>query len=289
MTRFFLLAAGLGVRARPLSDQLAKPAFPLAGRSFAARLLDPLPTCGIDRGFINLCHLPETVRESLPRPGPLVHWIGETEPTGSLVLRKALDEPWEHLLALNGDTWQEPSWLEMEQALVRSKAAAALRVRSDPRGDYSALATDRDGVLRRLPPQAGATMYTGAALLTRRAVEAIESRNFITDLASRRLPVLLFPYQGPWLDGGSPGLYLRANLDFIANAGLPESTLISPAARVERGARVTRSVVWPGALVPAGAILDECLVMGKARPEPGFHRRMLFVPGGSWPIPAAEG
>ena len=284
MTRFFLLAAGLGVRARPLSNQLAKPAFPLAGRSFVARLLARLPVAPAMPGFINVCHLPGTVRAAIPAPPPSLTWIEEEKPTGSRVLRQSLDAGWDRLLVLNGDTWLEAPLAEMDRALDDSGAAAALLVRPDPQGRYTSLAIDADGALRKAPPRTCGTMYTGTALLTRRAVAAIESANFIADLAARRLPVRLVPYAGPWLDGGTPALYLEANLGFIARAGLPDAALISAGAHVERTARVTRSVVWPGAVVPAEATLDECLVMGGAAVPGGRHRRVLFSPAGATPL-----
>lgn len=288
MTRFFLLAAGLGVRARPLSDQLAKPAFPLAGHPFIARLLAPLSVGEVMPGFVNVCHLPGTVRAAIPAPHPPLAWIEEKEPTGSLVLRHALDADWDRLFVLNGDTWLEPPLAELRRALDGSDAAAALLVRPDPQGRYTSLTVDDTGTLLMAPPQSRGTMYAGTALLTRPAVAAIESRNFIADLATRRLPVRLVPYTGPWLDGGTPTLYLEANLDFIARAGLPDSALISPGARVDRAARVTRSVVWPGADVPAQAVLDECLVMGGAAVPGGPQRRMLFSPTGASPLDHAS-
>jgi len=283
MTRFFLLAAGLGVRARPLSNQLAKPAFPLAGRPFIARLLAPLSIGTAMPGFVNVCHLPGTVRAAIPAPHPPLAWIEEKEPTGSLVLRQALDADWDRLPALHGATWLEPPLAELHRVLDGSDAAALL-VRPDPQGRYTSLTVDEAGALQMAPPRSGGTMYAGTALLTRPAVAAIESRNFIADLAARRLPVRLVPYAGPWLDGGTPALYLEANLDFIARAGLPDAALVSPGARVDRAARVTRSVVWPGAEVPAQAVLDECLVMGGAAVPRGPQRRMLFSPAGANPL-----
>ncbi len=59
----FLLAAGLGTRLRPLTDEVPKCLVPIAGRPLLAWWLDLLQRHGVTDVLINLHHLPELVEK----------------------------------------------------------------------------------------------------------------------------------------------------------------------------------------------------------------------------------
>ncbi len=61
-------------------------------------------------------------------------------------------------------------------------------------------------------------------------------------------------HQGPFIDCGTPGDYLRANLS--ASGGL---SVIGEGARVSTRAHIERSVVWPGARVGRGERLVDAI------------------------------
>jgi hypothetical protein len=73
---------------------------------------------------------------------------------------------------------------------------------------------------------------------------------------------------------GTPEDYLNAAL---ALAGAEDP--IAPGASVAPTARLTRTVVWPGATIGARVTLDDCIVLGVAVPE-GFtaSRAILAAP-----------
>jgi MurNAc alpha-1-phosphate uridylyltransferase len=54
----FVLAAGLGTRMRPLTDNLPKPLIEVHGRSMIDRALDKLVDIGVSRAIINVHYLP---------------------------------------------------------------------------------------------------------------------------------------------------------------------------------------------------------------------------------------
>lgn len=60
-----LLAAGLGTRMRPLTDDLPKPLLPVNGRSMLIRALDKLAEAGVTRAAINTHYLGHKVHEHL--------------------------------------------------------------------------------------------------------------------------------------------------------------------------------------------------------------------------------
>ena len=61
----FLLAAGKGLRMRPLSDHLPKPLLPVAGQTLIERHLYKLRDSGFKRVVINLHHLGDQLRSTL--------------------------------------------------------------------------------------------------------------------------------------------------------------------------------------------------------------------------------
>ncbi len=66
-----LLAAGLGIRMRPLTDETAKPMLRLAGRPLLDHALDRLVAAGVERVVVNLHWRAEIVRAHLRhRPAP---------------------------------------------------------------------------------------------------------------------------------------------------------------------------------------------------------------------------
>jgi MurNAc alpha-1-phosphate uridylyltransferase len=92
-TRAMVLAAGFGLRLRPITDKLPKPLVEVGGRTLIDRALDRLEDAGIERAVVNTHYLAESVERHLAgRKHPAVEVSREDEllETGGGVLR-ALD------------------------------------------------------------------------------------------------------------------------------------------------------------------------------------------------------
>ncbi|MDQ7799454.1 MAG: nucleotidyltransferase family protein [Candidatus Edwardsbacteria bacterium] len=63
----FLLAAGLGTRLRPLTNDLPKCLVPVAGKPLLSWWIELLEENGVDEVLINLHHLPEKVEDFLKK------------------------------------------------------------------------------------------------------------------------------------------------------------------------------------------------------------------------------
>jgi MurNAc alpha-1-phosphate uridylyltransferase len=64
-THAMVLAAGLGLRMRPITQTLPKPLVPVAGRTMLDRALDHLDAVGCGRKVVNLHWLGDTIRRHL--------------------------------------------------------------------------------------------------------------------------------------------------------------------------------------------------------------------------------
>ena len=80
-----LLAAGAGVRLRPLTDGTPKCLLEFGGRSLLDRWLDACAGAGVDEVLVNLHHLADAVRSALGsrRGAPTVRTVLEPELLGS--------------------------------------------------------------------------------------------------------------------------------------------------------------------------------------------------------------
>src|SRR5712664_3052532 len=60
-TKAMVLAAGLGVRMRPLTDRMPKPLVQVAGRTLLDHVLDKLADAGVSEAVVNVHYLPDQI------------------------------------------------------------------------------------------------------------------------------------------------------------------------------------------------------------------------------------
>src|SRR6195952_4285175 len=107
-TKAMVLAAGLGLRMRPLTDNMPKPLVPVAGQPLLDHVLDKLAAAGVTNAVVNVHYLPDQIIDHVAtRTVPQITISDERDQvlgTGGAVV-KALpllgDAPFYHL---NADT-----------------------------------------------------------------------------------------------------------------------------------------------------------------------------------------
>ena len=75
-TKAMVLAAGFGVRMRPLTDNMPKPLVRVAGRALLDHVLDKLGEAGVGEAVVNVHYLPDQIIDhtSGARPAPRDHF-----------------------------------------------------------------------------------------------------------------------------------------------------------------------------------------------------------------------
>jgi len=233
-------------------------------------------------------------------------------------LRLVRDRLAERVAVVNGDTLCDVDLTALLAAVPAGGGAMALRVHpQDAAERYGIVAydqadrvTDLKGMARAIPVGAEHrdAHFTGIHALDRAMLDhvpqgfaCIVRTAYINEVPERRVAAV--PHHGTWLDVGDPAAYLDTNLAVLGGAvALP----LDPWARAGGGTRsgsvataqggrlhgpvwvgpgavirgeVMQSAVGAGAVVPAGARLDACVVWDGVEVPPGTWYRHVFTGG----------
>jgi len=259
---FFLLAGGLGERAKPLSLEKPKPLFPLDGIPLIKWMLTQLKERGCRQGFINLHHLPEQIPPETKGILPIT-FLHEEMLSGSRILSQTAPAAGEGLLVLNGDIFLEIPLADLQRELTEYHCDAVLLVRPAEPG-YAVLrcangwfsAVDRAPTPSITPDW----MYTGVGLFTQSVLHRIGEPNFFTTLERYRFRVRCLPYRGIWLEIGTPRKYFDTCWTFSRYRGGNQDNILSDRVRIDPDVSISGSVVWENTHIGSGCRLDRCIV-----------------------------
>jgi len=282
-----LLAAGLGTRLRPLTDERPKPVVPVGLTPLAASSFRSFERAHVSRIDANAHHLADAIDHELrpfaPRDATFtVHHEPMLLGTGGGIRNAVLEGIREDVFVLNGDIVFEPDVDALIRRHRESGAAATLVVRSHPNPfAIGAVEVDEDGYVLRIAggpssdaPAANAYMFTGAHILGPEALDALPDEGCVVrrtyqPLLSRGARIATVVDESPWADLGTIAAYFEAN-QRIADASSDPRGSIHELAEV-RGS-VSRCVVGASAVVGPHANLRNCVVWdGAAIDEPLEH------------------
>jgi len=286
--RAMILAAGRGVRMRPLSDLCPKPALPVRGLPLIAYNLALLHRHGVDEVVVNLHHLGEQVREAALRhapPGTRLHFSEEREllDTGGGIARVAdFLRGSDPSLVLAGDMLLDvPLDRLVERHRSRGDSVTLLLRRDERAATFGTIGLDGEGAVRRIAGRfdlGGETqrgVYVSVTAVAARALDTLPQRERFGHLDDWLAPLLRLGARDVrgelglaplvWQPVGTPEEYLEANLrptplsqlDADAQAALQGTRLstdlvVGRGARLGEGVRLERAVVWEEERVPAG-------------------------------------
>ncbi len=218
-----VLAAGLGLRMRPLTEHLPKPLLPVAGKTMLDRILDALAAAGVDHAVVNMHHLPQKIRDHAAARAGRLPSVTLSDESAALLdsgggVKRALPFLGDGaLFVLNGDMlWRDrgadalqrlamafdPARMDGILLLVPREAAHGY----DGAGDFRM--DDAGRLARRGDAMDAPYVFTGIQILKADAVGAIPdevfSLNRVYDrlIAEGRLFGLV--HDGDWFHVGTP-------------------------------------------------------------------------------------
>jgi mannose-1-phosphate guanylyltransferase len=312
--RAFLLAAGRGVRFRPVTESIPKPLFPFANVPLIRARLEGLLRLGILEAGINLHHLGEKIERHLrdrPSDLPNLRFFPEPEILGTAgALRNAAD--WlagGDFLVVNTDAVIDP---DISALLSRhretGRAVTLLVVENRDPDRYTPLQAEGDRITGFGIRGDNPLLYTGVCVISPRILARIPAGEaaLVADLwapllAQRCEEIGWLLHRGPFADLGRPRDFLRASLEALDRGGpfpgggefdaarrvlaleapgeFEVSRSVVGRAAIGQGAVLSDSVLWDGAAIGAGAEIRGCLVAGGRVPPAARHAGVLLWPG----------
>ena len=231
-TRAMFLAAGLGVRMRPLTDKMPKPLVRVAGRALLDHVLDKLGDAGVSEAVVNVHYFPDQIIDhTADRTRPRVLISDERDEvleTGGGVV-KALpllgSAPFFHV---NADTmWIDgvrPNLARLAEAFDPARmdilllmAPTTSSIGYSGRGDYAMLP---DGALRkRREHQVVPFVYAGAAIMSPSLFAGAPAGKFsltkLFDAANEQERLFGLRLDGVWMHVGTPDAVHAAEEAFL--------------------------------------------------------------------------
>jgi len=211
-----ILAAGLGSRMRPLTDNLPKPLLEVGGKALIVWHIERLKQAGFTNLVINVAYLGNQIIEYLGDGSQFgVNIVfsdeqneGALETAGGIL--KALPMLSETFLVVNGDVWTDYDF-EFNFSLESNSLAHLILVPNpehNPEGDFC-LSKNQQKYINQKYTFSGIGYYSkeffrtldyGKAPLAPLLFDAIEKNSLTTEL-----------YQGRWHDIGTPERLERLN------------------------------------------------------------------------------
>ena len=278
-----VLTAGLATRLRPLSDQRAKAAMPVAGTPIISRILHWLRAAGVRSVVLNLHHKPETIAALVgdgSEFGVTVRYSWEPVILGSAGgPRRALpllDAP--RFFIVNGDTLTD---CDLQFLADRHVSSGAKVTMSLVRGDvnrYGGVLVGDDGWVRGFGKQS-----VGTRALHFIGVQAVEAAVFapLPDSTPSETVRTVYPdvisanpHAIAAFESGAEFLDVGTARDYLATVATVASREHRPfdvgsGTTIGADAHLERAILWDRVTVGAGAQLVNCIVADDVTIAPG--------------------
>ncbi|RMG47598.1 MAG: NDP-sugar synthase [Acidobacteria bacterium] len=309
-----VLAAGRGVRMRPLTDARAKPTLPVLGMSLLERIVRFLAAEGIRAVAVNAHHAAASVRACLDRCSDLpVQRELFVEPElmgsgGAFVAPRSLLACSESFLVHNGDTLVRAPVEELAHAAQRPDTLGALLVRPGRVPGYRPVLV-RDGRVVGLSGDAAAQVgepatYLGVAVFRRAVLDAVPPDrpselfgDVLLPLVARGMRLAAVPYRGPWLEFTSPPDYRRKLVRLVLESRergsadlpggpapcrpVPEGCCFFGEGAVAADSRLAGGVVLERGARVIGSSVSDSVLLEQAQVGPGSRLERAVVAAGS--------
>jgi MurNAc alpha-1-phosphate uridylyltransferase len=233
ITTAMILAAGLGTRMRPLTDDRPKPMVELDGKPMIDHVLARLAACGIERAVVNLHYRGDVLERHLRQRNQKPELLFSNErdtilDTGGGV-QKALpligEQPF--LLHNSDSVWIETDTNNlaclishfdpdrMDSLLLMANAETSIGY--DGPGDF--FIEDNGMLRRRSPDEVSPNVFVGASIIHPRLFEnspdGAFSLNVLWDRAIAKGRVFGLPFYGTWMHVGTPEALVDAERALI--------------------------------------------------------------------------
>ncbi len=283
-----ILAAGLGTRLRPLTDNIPKPLVPVANTPNIIHIIKHLKNADITDITINLHYKPKPLQKLLNNGSDLgvkIKYSIEKNilGTGGGIKKMLKNSNHERTVVINGDALFMPDIKTLIQKHHKSKAVASMIVHTDKNAEkLGAVGVDGNGIVRRLVYAGDKTidtvyMFTGMHILEPGIIDllpengCIVRNTYIPMVKQQSEDLFAIPDNSYFCDLGTPGDFLNANIQ-IAKGELKLPIDVNPHNTVITGKNVTagqncslhNSVIGSNVTIEDNVSISDCVVINNA-------------------------
>lgn len=234
-TAAMVLAAGTGMRMRPITNNIPKPLIRVFGKALIDHGLDALSKAAVSKAVVNVHHFPEQMESHLnDRASPRVTISNERDTlldSGGGVAKALPELGTKPFYLLNADSfWLEGAnpnlqllcegWRDDEMDILLLLSSLSNCVGYDGKGDFT---MDPEGRLnRRCEREIAPFAYCGAAILHPRIFKTVPdgafSLNLLFDRAIEENRLFGIRMGGLWLHVGTPAAINEAEMAIAKSA-----------------------------------------------------------------------
>ncbi len=284
----FILGAGLGTRLAPLTHILPKPLMPVFQKPLIQHTMDHYIRCGVSEFMVNISCLPLMWERAFPEPtyrGCSVSFSEEESPMDSGGgVKKIMPwvKPGEPLLVHNGDILTDIPLADLlaEHKRRGNMVTLALRSVDGKRNvgfdEESGAITDMRHALGVNP---GTHQFAGVYLMEPEVAELFPEDDvfsivpvWLELIKQGKVGGVVFDWAN-WHEIGSPAGYIDTMMELTSRERIHPTASISAAADLGEDC-----VVGQDAVIPAGVVMDDCIVWPRTHVAPGAYRRCILTP-----------
>ena len=305
----FVLGAGLGIRLRPLTEELPKPLVPIVHKPLVTFALDHLIDIGIEKIFINTHRLPEKFTEAFPErcyAETKLHLVNEPVllETGGGIKNIAAELGNEPFVTYSGDVLTDIRLQPLIDAHFKRGNDVTLALRHTGLGSAIAFREDRVVDISNRYGKPGEFDFANIAVWSPSVFGKIPSKEKISFI-----PILgdwighggkiggVVLEEGKWFNLGSRAEYFEVHRIILGGwrpnyvrdrdwtAQVHPSAIVDPSAqlrgcsvvgkdcRVGAGVVLEDTILWTGAQIASNAELIGCIVRAR-KTVTGSHRNI---------------
>ena len=284
----FILGAGLGTRLAPLTHILPKPLMPVFQKPLIQHTMDHYIRCGVSEFMVNISCLPLMWERAFPEPtyrGCPVSFSEEESPMDSGGGVKKI-MPWvklgEPLLVHNGDILTDIPVADLLAEHKRRGNMVTLALRSVD-GKKNVGFDEETGAItdmrHALGVNPGTHQFAGVYLMEPEVAELFPEDDvfsivpvWLELIKQGKVGGVVFDWAN-WHEIGSPAGYIDTMLELTSRERIHPTASISSAADLGEDC-----VVGQDAVIPAGVVMDDCIVWPRTHVAPGTYRRCILTP-----------
>ena len=284
----FILGAGLGTRLAPLTHILPKPLMPVFQKPLIQHTMDHYIRCGVSEFMVNISCLPLMWERAFPEPsyrGCPVSFSEEEAPMDSGGgVKKIMPwvKPGEPLLVHNGDILTDIPVADLLAEHKRRGNMVTLALRSVD-GKRNVGFDEETGAItdmrHALGVNPGTHQFAGVYLMEPEVADLFPEEDvfsivpvWLELIKQGKVGGVVFDWAN-WHEIGSPSGYIDTMMELTSRERIHPTASISAAADLGEDC-----VVGQDAIIPAGVVMDDCIVWPRTHVAPGTYRRCILTP-----------